>query len=153
MVLVLAGDSTELSTLLYKSKNAIFVSSSKRFTHKVMAFIRSLKIVNALAICTKRRVLIISSVAPSSYDLRTTSAHWHKCSTNSASAINGDRIFFSVLASGYSCSTVIGNRSKKASSRICDRYLPSSLPRPLVLAVATIVKPDFGYTISPDFLL
>ena len=116
-----AGASTFASTLEYKSRNAILVSASNRATHNSMAFIRSSKILNALAMWTKRRVEIISSTAPWSNDWRTMSAHCVNFSTKSLSLINGVRIFFSVLTSGYSCSTVIGKRSRNASSRICDK--------------------------------
>ena len=48
---------------------------------------------------------------------------------------------------GYSCSNVIGKRSRKASLRmLVPINLPSSEPLPLVLAVAIILKPGAGLT-------
>ena len=48
----------------------------------------------------------------------------------------------------------MGNRSRKASSKICAAInRPSSVPRPLVLAVAIILKPAAGRITSPVFLL
>ena len=63
------------------------------------------------------------------------------------------RIFLSTDIEGYSCSTVIGNLSRKASLRmLVPINRPSSEPLPLVLAVAKTVKPLDGATNRFTFL-
>ena len=63
------------------------------------------------------------------------------------------RILVSIAAEGYSCSKVTGNRSRKASlSTLVPMNRPSSLPLPLVFAVAMTLKPALGRTNLPIFL-
>ena len=62
------------------------------------------------------------------------------------------RIFCSIAGVGYSCSKVTGNRSRNASlSTLVPIKRPSSLPLPLVLAVAKIWNPSAGFTNLPIF--
>ena len=57
------------------------------------------------------------------------------------------KIFSSILTLGYFCSNVIGNLSKNASlSTLVPINFPSSLPCPLVLAVAITLNPSAGFT-------
>ena len=63
------------------------------------------------------------------------------------------RIFLSTAIEGYSCSTVIGNLSRKASFKmLVPIKRPSSEPLPLVLAVAKTLKPTEGETNLFTFL-
>ena len=71
----------------------------------------------------------------------------------SSSAQSLLRILVSIAAVGYSCSKVTGNRSRKASlSTLVPMNRPSSLPLPLVFAVAMTLNPLAGSTHRPIFL-
>ena len=61
-------------------------------------------------------------------------------------------IFFSVVFGAYSCSSVTGNRSRKASFRMFVAVnFPLSSPLPFVFAVAKTVNPASGFTKVPIF--
>ena len=127
------------------------VSSSKRLTHILIATIRSLKIEYALAMWTNRRVVIRSLIAPSVKEVRMAVDQRIRLSTNSVFLLpvrlekQFSRILRSIFSSGYSCMNVTGNRSSQASSIIvAAEYRPSLEPRPLVLAVATMLNPETG---------
>ena len=104
--------------------------------------------------CTSLRVLMISSIPPSKNVLRMMSAQSTSLLLNSVSAVfNALSILISLAGVGYACSKVTGNLSRNASlSTLVPTNLPSSEPLPLVLAVATTVKPAVGLTYLPIFL-
>ena len=95
---------------------------------------------------------------PSLNVLRMMSAQLARLSQNcSSSTPRLPDTFFSILVSidtvGYSCSNVKANLSRNASfNTLVPMNLPSSLPLPLVFAVAMILNPDFGFTNLPTFL-
>ena len=73
--------------------------------------------------------------------------------TTLSSRATPSKIFNSVAGVGYSCSKVTGNRSRKASlSTLVPMNRPSSLPLPLVFAVAMTLNPLAGSTRRPIFL-
>ena len=93
-----------------------------------------------------------SSTPPSKNVLRITPAHLIRLSVNSWSPPWLRRILVSIEALGYSCSKVTGNRSRNASLRtLVPIKRPSSLPLPLVFAVATTLNPSFGSIYLPIF--